>query len=376
MPRVAFFSNQFASGQGHGIARYAHELYAALMALGGHEVTPVAAWSSKTDDELAQLRRRTGLRLTGLGRRITPLAWTFLDWPPLDALLPGSVDLVHAVSLGYPVATRKPYVVTVHDLGHLTHPEYFGGDRPWVMQKALRHAERQADVLICVSRFTASEVIDYLGPAIEPRLRVIYEGVSPSFFDPPDMGCLLGLGLPPIDVPLILSAGKISPRKNIQGVLEAMSALIEEIPHHLVLVGGAGWDTEEVFATLKNPVLRDRVHLLGYVSDTQLHALYARASVYVHPSLYEGFGLTVLEAMASGTPVITANMTSLPEVAGDAALLIDPRDTSMLSGAIAQVCHDPELAHRLSRSGKEQARGFDWVECARAVAAVYDEVTG
>lgn len=376
MPRVAFFSNQFATGQGHGISRYAHELFQALMTVGGYDLTPVAAWSSRSREDLAQLRARTGLRLTGLGRRLTPLAWNFFDWPPLEARLPGTVDLVHALSLGYPIATRKPYVVTVHDLGHLTHPEYFGGERSWVMQRALRQAERRADVLICVSGFTASEVIDYLGPAIEPRLRVIHEGVSSSFFEPPDMSQLVGLDLPPLDVPFILSAGKISPRKNIHGVLEAMASLTDDIPHHLVLVGGAGWDTEAVFDTLKNPVLRDRVHLLGYVTDAQLRALYARASLYVHPSLYEGFGLTVLEAMASGTPVITANRTSLPEVAGEAALLIDPRDTKRLAEAMGHLCQDSELAVRLSRKGIERARCFDWRDCARKVGAVYDEVSG
>lgn len=374
MPRIAFFSNQFATATGHGIARYAHELYDALAALGGPEVTPVAAWSSRAAADLAALKARTGLRLTGLGRRATPLAWAYLDTPPVEWLIPGPVDVVHAVSLGYPVATRKPYVVTVHDLGHLTHPEYFRSDRPWVMERALRQAERRAEVLICVSHSTAREVAAYLGPAIEPRLRVVHEGVSPAFFTPPDPSCLAGLGLPPAEVPVILSAGKLSPRKNIQGVLEAMSALTSDIPHHLVLVGGAGWDTEEALARLENPALRARVHLLGYVTDDQLRALYARAALYVHPSLYEGFGLTVLEAMASGTPVITSNGSSLPEVAGEAGLLVDPRDTEALAGAIARVCTDPALAARMAEDGRTQARRFDWADCARSVAGIYDEV--
>ena len=149
-----------------------------------------------------------------------------------------------------------------------------------------------------------------------------------------------GLNLPPDDVPVILTAGKISPRKNVQGVLRALKLVQDKIDHHLVLVGGAGWETEAVLKELDDGTLRDRVHLLDYVTDEQLRALYRRASLYIHPSLYEGFGLTVLEAMASGVPVITSNTSSLPEVAGDAGLLVDPANDAEIAEAICSICTD------------------------------------
>ena len=312
MLNVAYFSNQFAEAQGHGIARYAHEMFNGLRKHDDLAMRPVAAWSSLPPDQLAQRQKETGLELIKLGRTLTPIVWNYLDFPTIERLIGGPVDLVHAVSLGYAIATRKPYVVTVHDLGPLTHPDYFTNTRPWIMEKSLRQAEARADAIVCVSQSTADEVEGYLGSHVANRIRVVKEGVSPEFFAPSDMGLLKGLPLPPDDVPIILTAGKISPRKNVQGVLRALKLVADKIDHHLVLVGGAGWETEAVLKELDDGALSSRVHLLDYVSNAQLRALYKRASLYIHPSLYEGFGLTVLEAMASGVPVITSNTSSLP----------------------------------------------------------------
>lgn len=364
MLNLAYFSNQFATAQGHGIARYAHEMYRGLRKHDDLAIRPVAAWSSLSAEKLAGLQNETGLELVKLGRRLTPLAWHYLDRPPLERLIGGQVDVVHAVSLGYAIATRKPYIVTVHDLGPLTHPEYFTNTKPWIMEKSLRQAEARADAIVCVSQSTADEVEGYLGAHVAPRLQVIMEGVSPEFFAPSDMDCLTGLPLPPDDVPIILTAGMISPRKNVQGVLRALKQLQDKIDHHLVLVGGAGWETETVLKELDDGTLRNRVHLLNYVSDEQLRALYKRASLYIHPSLYEGFGLTVLEAMASGVPVITSNSSSLPEVAGDAGLLVDPTKDEEIVEAILTICSDPTLAQSKIQAGLQRAKLFSWDECA------------
>jgi glycosyltransferase involved in cell wall biosynthesis len=373
---VAFFSNQFADVRGHGLARYARELFAALRAREDVAVTPVAGWSSLSHRPLADLRRETGLKLTGLGRRLTPLAWTYLGGPALERLIGQPIDVVHAVALGYPVATRKKLVVTVHDLGPLTHPEYFRNTRPWVMERSLRQAERQADVIICVSRSTADEVCTYLGDGVADRVRVVHEGVSREFFAPADGTCLNGLSLPAEGIPYILSVGKISPRKNVQGVIRALHYVMNEIPHHLVLVGGSGWDTEVATKEVTSPALRERLHFLGYVDDEQLRALYQRAAVYVHPSLYEGFGLTVLEAMASGAPVIASNASALPEVAGDTGRLVDPADSEALSHELREICSNAGLAGDLARRGRAHAATFRWADCAASVAEIYREASG
>jgi glycosyltransferase involved in cell wall biosynthesis len=375
MLNIAYFSNQFADRSGHGLARFSRELFAALSELDADlKVSPVAAWSSLDQESLSRLQERTGLILLATGHRLTPLLWASLNRPTLESMVPVPVDVVHAVSLGYPVATRKPYVVTVHDLGPLTHPEFFTNTRPWIMQRSLVQAVKQAAVIACVSQSTADELIDFVGSHIENRVRVVHEGVSPFFSADADTQCLDNLeGMPPAGTPFILSAGKISPRKNIQGLLKAMRTLGNDIPQHLVLVGGQGWETETVLRELGDANLLARTHLLGYVSDEQLRALYAAATVYVHPSFYEGFGLTVLEAMAAGCPVITSNLYSLPEVAGDAALLVDPTDSEAIASAITQMCDDEQARADLIARGGTRVAVFRWENCAESMYKVYHE---
>ncbi len=370
---ITYFSNQFADHQGHGLARYSRELFFALKAIAQADtvITPVSAWSSKTPEELASWQATTGLKLLPWGRRFTPATWAFLCRPTIEHWLPAT-DIVHAVALGYPIATKKPLVVTVHDLGPLTHPKFFQNTKPWIMQKALDQAVKQAVAIICVSQSTADELLEYVGPSIEDRVQVVYEGVSEHFFQPIDEQCLDLLdNMPPTGVPFILATGKISPRKNIHGLVEALSRLVDDIPHHLVLIGGDGWDMEVVRKQLANPKIRERVHFSGYVTDEQLRALYKRASIYVHPSLYEGFGLTVLEAMAVGCPVITSNVYSLPEVAGDAALLVDPTDRYSLTEAIYDLCNNESLVDQLQHKGIKRAKTFQWKNCARQIIDVY-----
>ena len=210
---VAFFSNHLAAAQGHGIQRYSIELLEALKHSQLAKIRPVAGWSDRTDVE--ELKRQIGLEFTGLGRQGTRLAWTFLNGPSLERLIPGYIDLVHASSLGYPIATGKPYVVTIHDLGPLTHPQYFSNTRPWVMKRALAQAERRADQIICVSQSTADEVCEYVGAHIEPRLQVVHEAAGSGFkTGKSSIRDVPVLSLPEVDTPYILMAGKINSKKN------------------------------------------------------------------------------------------------------------------------------------------------------------------
>ncbi len=339
-------------------------------------MTPVAAWSSCEIDEIKRMQEEHGLHLLPWGRRWTPRAWALLNWPPIERWLGGTIDLVHAVSLGYPIATRKPYVVTIHDLGPLTHPKFFYNTSPWIMKMSLKQAIERANAIICVSRSTAGELETYAGRNLQNRIHVVHEGVSPEFFAPGNPDSLKSLpGLPQAGVPFILAAGKISPRKNVARVIQALARIADAVPHHLVLVGADGWDMEGVKKELDNPRITGRVHLTGYVTDEQLRALYAAASLYVHPSLYEGFGLTILEAMASGCPVVTSNLSSLPEVAGDAALLIDPYCVDNISEAIKELCLNNSLAAEFAQKGRRRARGFTWEQCAEKVADIYMSIS-
>jgi glycosyltransferase involved in cell wall biosynthesis len=342
-------------------------------------VTPVAAWSDRAPEDLRQLAERTGLRILPTGRRLTPLLWTLFGRPRIEKFFDRPVDLVHANSLGYPIATKKPFVVTVHDIGPLTHPEFFTDKPPWIMRKSLDQAVRQAAAFICVSHATAKALIEYVDATyrvdLTPRVSVIHEGVSHEFFLPPEPGGLTELnGNFSVDRPFILAVGKISPRKNLDAIIRALDRIRDQSPHHLVLVGGDGWDHETVRRQAGSLGLTDRVHFLGYLSDESLRALYARAAVFVYPSLFEGFGLPVLEAMAAGCPVITSTVSSLPEVAGAAAVLVNPYEVGEIAEALAMLCLDEGQAQRYSDRGVERARTFTWEKCAREVAAIYRSV--
>ncbi len=372
--RVAYFSNQFADRAGHGLARYARDLHGAIAATGRVDITPVSAWSSLPSDHLWELKQDTNLRVLPTGRRGTSVAWTFLHLPPLEWMMGGRIDITHAVTLGYPICTHKPLVVTIHDLGPLVYPEFFRNTRPWVFQRALDQAVSQAAAIVCISNATANDVRARCGTLVEDRLHVIHSGVSEQFFTEPDHAVLEDFNLPPPGTPFILSAGKLSPRKNVTALLRALKLARDDIPHHLILAGGEGWDTTSVREEMNATSMADRVHLLDYVPDEALRSLYRRADVYVHASLFEGFGQTVLEAMASGTPVITSNVSSLPEVAGGAALLVDPRDIEEIAAALVNVCSDAKLAGRLRKAGLVRAREFTWANTAQKMLRVYEGV--
>jgi glycosyltransferase involved in cell wall biosynthesis len=377
MPTIAFFSNQFARKDGTGVARYANGLLEGFKRLDTPpNVVPVATWSNRDLEDLETLKEKTGLRILSTGRWLTPFLWMTIGVPKLEHLLDLQIDIVHINDLGYLVPTSKPYAVTVHDLGPLTHPEYFENDSFWVMKKCLGQAVKKAAAFICVSQATADSLEDYVqrkySVSLSNRIYVTLEGISEQFFQSPDFSVLdKNKKFDFIHQPFILAVGKISPRKNLEVVIRALERVKASIPHHLVTVGGNGWDFQGIKTLVDSLGLSDRVHFVGYVSDEQLHALYVKATLFIYPSLLEGFGLPILEAMASGCPVVTSNISSLPEVAGDAALLVDPSKTEDVVLAIETVCKDVVFAADLKRKGKARAHQFSWEKCAQETLDIY-----
>ena len=376
---VAFFSNQFARKQGTGVARYAHGLLDGFAELDAHpNVIPVATWSNRHPDDLAALKAKSGLRLLPTRRWLSPFLWLTIGYPKLEQLLDFDVDIVHANDLDYRVSTSKPYVVTVHDIGPLIHPEFFRKSSFYFLQKNLVSAIKKVSAFICVSQSTEDTLREYVQEKysvdLSDRTYVTYEGISPQFSTQSES---LKLDFDDqfdyLHQPFILAVGKISPRKNLEVVIKALKKLNSSIPHHLVTVGGDGWDFQNTKSLAESLGLSDRVHFRGFVSDITLNALYKKATLFIYPSLFEGFGLPVLEAMASGCPVITSNISSLPEVSGEAALLIDPQDVDEVASAIEAICKNQSLAAELKRKGLERAGRFSWKKCAQETLKVYEK---
>jgi alpha-1,3-rhamnosyl/mannosyltransferase len=265
-------------------------------------------------------------------------------------------------------------VVTVHDVLFLEFPEAYTERGLAFHRRALRRLS-QADLVICPSR-AAADALRSLPQELPDRIRVVPLGTDMARPAHPD-GVLRELG---IDGRYVVWMGTIEPRKNLQravaGFLRATNDDRSPDRPKLVLVGPAGWLDRPILQYLEEPAVRARVRRLGQLDPDRQAAVYAGAEALLLPSLGEGFGLPVLEAMACGTPVVTSDRSSLPEVAGDAAVLCDPLDEESIAAALSSVLNDPELADRLRQRGLARASGFTWERTARETAACYREVLG
>jgi len=209
----------------------------------------------------------------------------------------------------------------------------------------------------------------------ESKVRVIYEGVEERFTETLSKG-KERVRKYNLDSPYILFVGALEPRKNLIGLLEAFCQLKESkrVPHQLVIAGGKGWLYQEFLDRLDSSKYRDQIRLLGYLPYGELPSLYHNAAAFVYPSFYEGFGLPVLEAMASGTPVVTSNNSSMLEIASGAAHLVDPANSEEIAWGIEKILFDRDYALMLSEKGKERAKSFDWRKTAIETLKVYQEL--
>lgn len=286
------------------------------------------------------------------------------------------LDLLHAPVYVGPLAGRCPLVVSIHDLSFFRYPELFRPANRRYLQPFTRATARRARVVLASSQSTGRDVVEILGVPDE-RVRVVPLGVGDRMRPVDDAGALERFRRER-DLParVILYVGTLEPRKNLVTLVEAFARLAGRpgFAHTLVIAGGKGWYYEEIDAAVDRLGLRGRVLFPGYVPDGELRLWYAAADLFVYPSLYEGFGLPPLEAMACGTPVVTSDASCLPEVVGDAGLLVPPRDVDALAGAMGRVLGDEDLAARCRALGRERAGRFSWAECAGRTAAVYWQV--
>jgi glycosyltransferase involved in cell wall biosynthesis len=357
-----------------GIGRYALELLRALAALpGGPEIVLLTTeradrhglWGDFEHHALPGCRRLPSLITIGN----LALSWAARRW---------RLDLIHdpngiAPLLGPPAGARR--VVTVHDVFAYVCPEAHNRLDNWRYRLMLPRALARADMVLTDSDHSRRDIARHLAVS-EAQIQVIPCGVDPRFAPVPDgdarRAVLARYG---ITRPYLLYVGGINARKNIAQLFEAFSRLLTRHTDLMLVIGGKRqWQTDAIDATFHRLNLSDHVHFTGYVVDVDLPALYSAAELFVFPSLYEGFGLPPLEAMACGVPAVTSNASSLPEVVGDAALTVDPYGVDDLVVALERALTDEALRADLRQRGLERAARFTWPRTATETLAVYERV--
>ncbi len=300
------------------------------------------------------------------GHRLLRIFWEQCLWP-LQAWQRG-VDLLHSMAFVTPLLSRQTAVVTIYDLSFIHYPERFPASQRHYLTRMTRHACRRARRIITISQ-SGRQDVHQLFHVPPDRIDVALPGVDETYRPLPAQAITTFRRKKGLER-FILHVGTLQPRKNIPVLLNAFANLPPS-GLKLVLVGGKGWLYEEIFTQVKRLGIEKRVLFTGYVPDGELPLWYNAAELLVFPSVYEGFGMPVVEAMACGTPVIAANASSLPEAVGEAGLLFAPDSPTELAERITAVLQDPALRAKLKKWGLQHARNFSWNRAGRITAGAY-----
>lgn len=314
---------------------------------------------------------RFRFRQLPLTERAQATLWGRLSLPLSPEPLVGRQDVWHGVDYLLPPLYRTPGLVSVHDVSFLARPDCAEPSLARYLAGTVPRSVQRAALVITGAEAAKADLCQWLKLAPE-RVRVVPDGVDPAFFRSGPSQRPAG------DPPYILSVGTIEPRKNGVGLIAAYERLRADHGYdgRLLFVGGAGWQTEAFYQRLKESPARDGISLLGRRPDDEVAVLMRAADLFAFPSVYEGFGLPPLEAMACGAPVVAGDIPVLREVLGDAAQFAPPTDAEALAGAMARVLSDPALRAQLVAHGRQQAARFTWRASAERQLAVYAEVAG
>jgi len=370
---ITVLSRCMAENSVDGIGSYTNELLNRFYERDDVELVPFG-FNTQIPSEL--LSHNTPVQLGGFAKGALCSGITSLPFLGGE-VLSERVDLVHATDHLIPKLRKTPVIATLMDAIPLSHPEWVTYRYRALKNALWRKSSHWADHILTISEYSKSEIETHFGIS-ERKITVIPLAVDQRWFsdisDQTSLEVSKRLKLPKS---YYLFVGTLQPRKNVRRVIEAHqslpSATREEFP--LIIVGREGWDSD-VADGLKTGRYGDKISWLQYLDLSDLYTVVSLAKSLVFPSLHEGFGLPVLEAMAAGTPVITSNNTSLPEVAGEAALLVDPLDVTDIANAMLKVVSDVLLADTLKAKGVTRARQFTWERCAEETVGVYKNVLG
>jgi glycosyltransferase involved in cell wall biosynthesis len=361
-----------AVAQGGGVARSVHEMTAALLSAAVHDYTLFIAGTAPIPPDIAAYQ--PSVRYAALDSLTLTRLWHRLRVPLPVEVFAGRTDLYFATDFALPpTLPRTRTAIFIHDLTYVRVPNAAVPELVGYLNAVVPRALKRADVVIVNSEATKTDIIDIYGTPPE-KISTIQFGVHPHFT--PSKKPLAALrakySLP--QQPYILTVGTVQPRKNYARLIEALAVLrAEGIDATLVIAGGKGWMETPIFETVARLKLEPYVRFLGYVDDSDLPALYTHAAAFAMPSLYEGFGLPVLEAMACGTPVVTSTVSSLPEAAGDAALLVDPTNIEAIADALRRIISDTRLAQELRAKGLAHVMPFTWGRTAKQLLEAFDK---
>jgi glycosyltransferase involved in cell wall biosynthesis len=302
------------------------------------------------------------------------IPWEQLLAPAL--LRRNGADVFHGTQIVAPLFCPVPSVITIHDLSSISFPQTFRWYNRLYLTWAARISARRASRILAVSEFTKREVVRLLG--VPPEQIVVTHNACDARFHPPDPAELAEFkrrrGLPER---FILFIGTLEPRKNLPTLFDAYARIASRADAPLIVGGGKGWLYDPIFAKAESLGLGDRLRFVGYIDEAEKPLWLAAATVFTYPSLFEGFGIPPLEAMACGTPVVVSDSSSLPEVVGDAGLIVPTTDADALGAALLQLLRDSDLRADMRERGLRQARRFSWRETAqRTLAAYHDACAG
>ena len=371
---VRTLCNPELEGQVDGIGVYTRQLWRQFDESPGLEVHPIVGYGRRYGEFASRYSRGFAFPLNyGASGALSMISGA--SFPGTRALA-RRLDVFHATDYWIPKLSRVPVVATLYDAIPLSHPEWARPRHRALKNIFMRNTAHWADAIITISAAMVPAVVEHYRVPPE-RVTVIHVGVDDAWFEkiPPEAraAVLARHGLTP---GFFLSVGTLQPRKNLARSLAAHRALpaAARRAHPLVIVGRMGWGVDDLLPPIRQGQATGEIHWLDYVPDADLRAIYQSAHALVFPSLYEGFGMPVVEAFASGVPVLTSNVWSLPEVAGDAALQVDPCEVEAIRDAMLRLAEDSALRARLIAAGLLRARCFSWQTCAEQVLAVYREV--